>query len=197
MLNQTNIDIDICNIIQYLTSIYPNIIMPCVLSKFNPILPINLWKDWVSLSIETLDYDPKKVYNSCISPKKVKVEHIGSTPSDDVYNSKPYTLYQHIDRSKYIIPYDILLECYEKSIQQDSSAKEFLEHLYKTDYYKKFSAHINLCGPPKKICFKKRGSKAKNWKNSENKYICPSLHKANNIYEKLSQRKAQNKKNSL
>lgn len=171
--------------------------MPSVLSKFNPILPMNIWKEWVSLSIQTLDYDPKKVYNSCISPKKVNVEHIGSTPSKNVYNSKPYTLYQDIDRSQYLIPYEILEECDEKSKRMDEPAKSFLDHLYKTEYYKKFSKHVNLCGPPKKISNIKRGSGAKNWKNSENKYICPSLHKANNIYEKLSQQKAQNKKKSL
>lgn len=170
--------------------------MPSVKSANKPTLPRKIWKEWVSLSIETLDYDPKKVYNSCISPKKVKVEHIGSAnPSKkDVYNSKPYTLYQHIDRSEHVIPYDILKECEDKALLQKEPVKSFLDFLYETDYYKKFSYQYNLCGPPKKICNVKRGNGAKNWKNSENKYICPSLHKANNIYQKLSQQRAQNKK---
>ena len=77
-----------------------------------------------------------KRYIICISPKKVKVEYIGSTPSKDVYNSKPYMLYEHIDRSQYIIPYEILEDCDEKAKQMNDPVLMFLDLLYKTDYYK-------------------------------------------------------------
>lgn len=147
----------------------------CPNDPSNPRLPKGIWRDWVDLTCETLDYDPVNVYKMLSKKVKlVRVEHIGAPC---VKNSKSLWSrpYNGITDDDWVVPDHLLVKIEKFASVSDDRPKEFLKLLYLTsEYQREFSS-------------KKRGANAKNWKE-DGKYICPSLHKADNIYQMLGKR---------
>lgn len=86
---------------------------------------------------------------------------------------------EKIPSDTWLIPDEVLLKCEEKAIRESEDPrkqpKHFLKSLYATTEYKRNVGKV------------KRGDRAKNWKK-EGKFECPSLHKADNIYQCLGKR---------
>ena len=86
---------------------------------------------------------------------------------------------EKIPNESWLIPNDVLLALErEAEASRDSrqGPKQFLKALYASSEYRR--------GVGEKT---KRGSIAKNWK-TDGEYLCPSLHKADNIYQCLGKR---------
>ena len=91
---------------------------------------------------------------------------------------------EKIPSSNWLISNSILLKC--ERIAKDypirkKMPKIFLKTLYNTEMY------IKALPPPGNRSKVNRGNLAKNWKRN-GKYICPSLHKADNIYQTLGKK---------
>ena len=93
-----------------------------------------------------------------------------------------------IPNSSWIVKDDNLLNYEKETLSMEdnacniSRAKYFLDKVYKDDNYKKW------CFTTKSKQMK-RGANAKNWRQGDRKFICPSLHKADNIYQSLGKSK--------
>ena len=98
--------------------------------------------------------------------------------------SRPYNRIPVRERGTWIISDSVLLEFRAEASEYRPSnkrPKKFLDLLYASQEY---SDCHRLHVRHRKV---KRGANAKNWKE-DGKYICPSLHKADNIYQKLGKR---------
>jgi hypothetical protein len=85
---------------------------------------------------------------------------------------------EKVPNDTWVIPNDVLLRCEREAKASEIFRKQpqyFLKTLYATAEYKRRLKKL------------KRGSNAKNWKK-DGKFLCPSLHKADNIYQCLGKR---------
>ena len=148
----------------------------CPNDPSNPRLPKGIWKDWVDLTCETLDYDPVKVFKMFSrKAKPVRVEHIGA-PYVKISKSHRSRPYNGIANDDWVVPDHLLVEFEKIASVCDDRPKEFLRLLYASSEYQR------------EFGLRKRGSNAKNWRGADGKYICPSFHKADNIYQMLGKR---------
>ena len=92
------------------------------------------------------------------------------TSNQETRKKKTWNRNEKVEDDSWIIS-DKDLKQYEKDQNPEESPKEFLKRIYNDEGY------------IMKVGKARRGANAKNWKTPDGKFICASLHKANNIYD--------------
>ena len=146
-------------------------------------LPSNLFKDWVDLSIETLEYNPAELITK-VNKKTKKREN----------NEKSGTWKKKgsVDDTNWIISLDTLNKCENDSLKMEIKyqAPTFRKLIYNTYEWKKYSEKYNLENGLKKDKNRSWGDGCKNLKLSKDEFICPSFKICLDIYMNLAKRKS-------
>tara|TARA_Y100000591_G_C21679498_1_gene617307 strand:- start:343 stop:867 length:525 start_codon:yes stop_codon:yes gene_type:complete len=154
--------------------------------KIRPKLPSDIFKNWVDLSVETLEYDPS-----------VEIKNIDRKPKKRETNGKSGTWKKkgNVDDTNWVISIDTLNKCENESLKMElkKQAPTFRKLIYNTDEWKKYSDKYNMENGLKTGKNRAWGDGCKNLKLSKDEFICPSFKICLDIYMNLAKRESDRK----